>query len=466
MISSNNVPASPSGLVSTKPLPISYKQLIFIYIFLLSIPWVLSFQQGLAIRGLFQETVGFMTIVGMTMMYLQFLFSTRHPSISNTLGVDQGMQLHRKLGEWLGLLFFLHPILILAPRFWLAPELAWGNVWDAFSADESLTGLIAWFGLIIWVLMSMFKDKVGLSYEAWRYAHSLGFVAIIILATHHAVTVGRHGRYESWFDALWIILCSLAVGGVFYNYAIRPVRTKRQPFKVVECHKAGTDDWCLTIEKDGQFDFRFDAGQFVWLSSASSPFARKEHPFSIASAPSALPKVSFIIRALGDYTRTLGELKPDMPIHIEGPHGAFTLNNRVNEGIALIAGGAGIGPILGILRTLRDQGDKRPIRLIYGNRSYQQCVFQDEIEACTKTLNFEQILVLDKPPTGDEYTGTSPIYTGFINAKVLKEHVCGPEQMNWDFYVCGPKLMVHAVATQLKTLQVADSRILYEALSF
>ncbi|MEG3766976.1 ferredoxin reductase family protein [Alteromonas sp. 14N.309.X.WAT.G.H12] len=464
MITSNNLPASSSGRDVTKPLPVSYKQLTIIYMVLLIVPWVLSFEDGLAIRGLFQESVVFLTIVGMTMMYLQFLFSTRHPAISNTLGIDQGMRLHRKMGEWLGLLFFLHPLLILAPRFWLAPQLAWGDLWSAFSADESLTGLIAWFGLIIWVLMSMFKEKVGLSYEAWRYGHSIGFVAIIILATHHAVTVGRHGRYDPWFDVLWISLCCLAVGGVIYNYTVRPMRTKRQPFKVVDCHKAGTDDWCLTIEKDGDFDFRFDAGQFVWLSSADNAFNRREHPFSIASAPSRLPQMSFIIRALGDYTRNLDQLKPGMPVHIEGPHGAFTLNNRVNEGIALIAGGAGIGPILGILRSLREQGDKRPIRLIYGNRNFQQCVFQEEIEACCNDLDFKQILVLENPPSADKYAGT--VYSGFINPSILTEHVCSPEQTNWDYYICGPKIMVHAVEDQLKSLNVANNRIIFEALSF
>lgn len=320
--------------------------------------------------------------------------------------------------------------------------------------------MYAWSLMLVWVLMAVFKDKTGLSYEAWRYTHSAGFIAIIILATHHAVTVGRHGRYNAWFDVMWIVLCTLAVALVFYIYFIRPRFVAKQPFRVVDCHKGSADDWYLTLEKDGDFPFDFDAGQFTWISTSRSVFANNEHPFSIATSPASLPQLSFVIRELGDYTRQLGKVKPGQRVWVDGPHGVFTLNARNAKGIALIAGGAGIGPIVGILRELADNGDRRPIRLVYGNRTIEQMLFSDELEALRNKLDLQILLVLDQPPEGFEG------HKGFIDREVLARTMDHPEHANWDYYICGSKPMVKAVEKHLEALSVPRDRILYEQLGF
>jgi predicted ferric reductase len=334
-------------------------------------------------------------------------------------------------------------------------------MWLMFVDSESRTGLFAWTLLWIWVLMSMYRDKLGMKYEMWRYSHALGFVAMIVLATHHAVTVGRHGRYNIWFDVLWITLCAVAVGAVFYTYFYRPSQVARKPFKVKDCRKVGKDDWYVTLEKDGDFAFNFDAGQFCWLNATGSIYNREEHPFSIASSPASLPSVSFLIRDLGDFTASLDQrLEPGRRVYLDGPHGVFTLTARKARGIGLIAGGAGIGPILGILRQLRDIEDSRPIRLIYGNRTMDQMVFQDEIKALEAELQFDQTLVLSDPPPG--FDG----HVGVIDKELLDRTFAAQDRDAWDYYVCGPPLMVDAVSASLKEIGVPVKRILFERLGY
>ena len=68
------------------------------------------------------------------------------------------------------------------------------------------------------------------------------------------------------------------------------------------------------------------------------------------------------------------------------------------KGIALIATGAGIAPVIGLLRELPDRRDPRPIRLVYGNRTLDQMVFQAEILSLQEVLNFEQVLVVSQAP--------------------------------------------------------------------
>ena len=450
-----------SNLVAIKRSPMGFNSLLILYLILILIPWALAFIEGLEVRGWYEEFVTLLSIAGMSMMLCQFiLLNGRVDVISERIGVDNAMRIHKQAGQYLGLLFLLHPFLIWLPRLVISPSFAVDDIWTMLTSPEASTGLYAWALLIVFALMAIFKEKIRLSYEAWRYTHSIAFVAIMILATHHAVTVGRHGRYNAWFDVLWIVLCALAVAVAVYIYFVQPRLIARKPFKVVDCRKGSADDWYLTIEKDGDFDFDFDAGQFTWISTSASVFLRSEHPFSIASTSSDLPRLSYVIRELGDYTRQLGKLKSGQRVWVNGPHGVFTLNARNARGLVFIAGGAGIGPIIGILRELRNNGDRRPVRLVYGNRSIGQMMFLDELQALGKVLDFEMILVLDNPPP--DFDG----YKGFIDQRVLSRLTDAPDKDAWDYYLCGPAPMVKAVQTNLKALNIPEKRILFEALGF
>lgn len=440
--------------------PMSYTMLVTFYFVVILLPWALSYVEGLAVRGWYEELVQLLSIVGLSMMLLQFFLTARVDAVASQAGVDNTMRLHTKMGEIVGYLVLLHPFLIVAPRFFVAPSFALGDVWDLFTSPETATGMYAWCLMLVWVLMAVFKDKTGLSYESWRYTHSAGFVAIIILATHHAMTIGRHGRYSAWFDVMWFVLCVLAVALVVYVYFIRPRAVAKQPFTVVDCFKGSESDWHLTIRKDGDFPFDFDAGQFTWISTSNSVFARNEHPFSIASTREFLPQITYVIRELGDYTRQLGKLKPGARVWVDGPHGVFTQNARNARGIVLIAGGAGIGPIMGLLRELGDRDDKRPVKLIYGNRTIEQMSFTEEIGGLKQRLNLDTLWVLEKPP--QDFSG----HTGFINRDVLSGITNDPDSINWDFYICGPPIMVKAVEEALLSLSVPRDRILYEQLGF
>ncbi len=448
------------SIPAVKRSPMTFSMLGWLYGLVVLVPWAISYIEGLAVRGWYEELVTLLSILGLSMMIFQFFLTARVDTVASVAGVDNTMRLHTRLGEFLGYLVLLHPFLIVAPRFIVAPSLAPGDMWTLFIQPETSTGLFAWCLMLVWVLMAVFKEKTGLSYESWRYTHAAGFVAIIILATHHAVTIGRHGRYNAWFDVLWIGLCALAVAMVIYVYFVRPRIVATQPFRVVECQKGSDADWYLTIEKDGDFPFDFDAGQFTWISSSKSVFARTEHPFSIATTRSNLPRISYVIRELGDYTRQLGKLRPGQRVWVDGPHGVFTQNARNARGVALIAGGAGIGPIMGILRELVDHGDERPVRLIYGNRSIGQMMFLDEIDSYGERLNLETLLVLDQAPEG--FTG----HTGFIDTDVLSRLTRQPDAHNRDYYICGPPVMVKAVEKNLLALGVSEERILYEQLGF
>ncbi len=261
---------------------------------------------------------------------------------------------------------------------------------------------------------------------------------------------------------MWIAMCTVAVSTLVYTYFVRPWIQRRKPFKIVEVQKQGLSDWSLTIEKDGDFDFDFDAGQFVWINTSGNPFNRHEHPFTIASSPASLPRVSFIIRAAGDYTSNLDQLVPGQRVFVDGPHGAFTLTGRKSAGVGLIAGGCGIAGALGILRQMREHGSDLPVRLVYGNRVMQQMVFQDEIGQVNDRLsNFEQVLAVEEPD--DEGLNA---YHGRIDGLLLDRTFNSTDRAQWTYYVCGSKGMVESVVKTLRAKGIPAKQILYEQLAF
>ena len=460
---SDKPPISKSTLLPpTHRPPLTFGRMLLIYVVLALMPYLYSLTQGLEYRGVYVTLLTACNIAFFAALLAQYPLAGRIKAVTKITGLDNGMKLHRKAGEYIALFFFLHPFLILAPRFIHAPQKTLDDAWTTFIAGEASTGVFAWAVMTVWVLMAVFKDKLKMSYEAWRISHGLGLVAVIILGTHHAATVGRHGRYNAWFDVMWIVLCTIAVAIVAYTYFVRPVIQKKRPFKLVSAKRLSASDWALTIEKDADFPFEFDAGQFLWINTSGNAFNRSEHPYSIASSPTSLPQVSFVVRELGDFSSNLDKLKPGQRVYVDGPHGVFTLNGRQASGIALIAGGAGIGPNLGILRQLIDLNESRPVRMIYGNRRYDQMCVQDEIIAYEKALpDFKQRLVLEA-----EEAGVKAEHIGYIDKDFLGAQFNEDQRNNWIFYVCGPPVMVDAVTDHLRALGVPEKQILFEQLSF
>lgn len=314
---------------------------------------------------------------------------------------------------------------------------------------------------MVWVLLAVFKNRLNIPYEIWRFIHMLGFVAIAILATTHITSVGSHGQFANWFNWLWWGLCALSVGVVLYNYFIKPLILRTQPFELLEVKQVSSSDWQLTIEKPENSNFDFEPGQFVWINTSTSG-GMKDHPFSIASARSSLPQLSFVIRNLGDYTSKLSDLRVSQKVYVDGPYGSMNLcDAKRAKAILLIAGGSGLGPMLSLIHGLADLDDLRPVRLIYGNTRFDQMVLQDEIHTLEESMpDFKQQLVcMDESDQQD-------VYQGVIDQAVITEVLDDIGIQDWTVFLCGPKPMIAASKKHLKKIRVPGRNIHYEQLSF
>ena len=99
--------------------------------------------------------------------------------------------------------------------------------------------------------------------------------------------------------------------------------TKR-PYLVEEVIPERGNVWTLAIRPKGHEGFKFQPGQFAWITLNISPFRMREHPFSMSSSGDHPERLEFSIKALGDFTQTIKDIQPGTTAYLDGPYGVFT----------------------------------------------------------------------------------------------------------------------------------------------
>ena len=88
----------------------------------------------------------------------------------------------------------------------------------------------------------------------------------------------------------------------------------------------------------------------------------------MANLPSDKGRLEFMIKLYPDgrFSGLLGsgEICEGTELDIQGPYGVFTLRDQSPRRLVFIGGGAGMAPILCLLRSLVERGIERPGRLL------------------------------------------------------------------------------------------------------
>ncbi len=143
-------------------------------------------------------------------------------------------------------------------------------------------------------------------------------------------------------------------------------------------------------------------------------------------------------------------------LNLSGPFGVFTLREGDDADLIFIGGGAGMAPILSLLRSMAERGIGRKATYYYGARSRRDLCFEPELHALAQALpGFRYIPALSEPAEGDKWDGETGLITDVVRrheASLGKAHA----------YVCGPPPMVEAAIPLLTHLGVPDKRIYYD----
>ncbi|HEY3749412.1 MAG TPA: 2Fe-2S iron-sulfur cluster binding domain-containing protein [Pseudonocardiaceae bacterium] len=143
-------------------------------------------------------------------------------------------------------------------------------------------------------------------------------------------------------------------------------------------------------------------------------------------------------------------------LDVTGPFGVFTLRDAPSADLVYVGGGAGMAPILSLLRSMSERGLERKATFYYGARRRKDLCFEKELEALEETLpGFHYVPALSEPEEGDGWDGEVGLITDVLRRR--ESDLSGA-----DAYVCGPPPMVEAALELLPALGVADKRIFYD----
>jgi predicted ferric reductase len=312
--------------------------------------------------------------------------------------------------------------------------------------------------VIALVVTALWRVKLKIRYETWHFTHIA--LAVVAVAGGLAHMVGwAFYLSDPWKRALWIGLTIFWIGLLLYVRIVKPLFMLRRPYRVSEVRQERGDTSTLVMQPDGHPGFRFRPGQFGWLTLWGSPFKITGHPFSFSSSAEVLDgRVEMSIRNLGDFTSAIHKVPVGQRVYLDGPYGAFTIGNPADMHV-LIAGGVGVTPMMSMIRTLADRGDKRPVILLYGSKDWESITFREELEAQEARLNLKVIYVLANPPAG--WTGEQ----GYVSADVFMRHLPKP-YADHEYFICGPSVMMDAIEKALGELNVPLTKYHSERYSF
>lgn len=449
--------------MSSKPAPrqfsISPPALLVAYVLIALLPVALAFAQGLPPRPFRDELSSALAMIGFAMLFLEFIISGRFNIISGRIGIDVSMRFHRLVAQTLAVFLLIHPWLFTLPFSGGIPGDRTGVSTLGLEGAAVGTGWAAWYLLLLLVVWAVFRAQFGYRYEIWRVCHGFGALAVAVLGLHHTLQAGRYSAATS-ITVVWYALMAVAVLTMAHVYLIRPLLQRRHRYVVVAVERVALKSWQITVEPALGKAMVFEPGQFAWLTLDRSPFSITEHPFSMSSCPADRPRIAFTIKEVGDFTSTIGTLRVGAPAYLDGPHGNMVIGSRPSAGLMLIAGGVGLAPIMSILRQARAEQDRRPFRLIYGNRVDSQIMFAQELTDMRTDLDLEVIHVLSEPPA--DWAGK----VGQLDLQMLNECLPMSCQKEWLYVVCGPSIMIDSVEQSLMKAGIPLHQIVSEKFSY
>lgn len=376
-------------------------------------------------------------LVGTAMYAITLFLSTRMRFMDRWFfGINKVYKIHHNLGIFAFLLLLLHPLL-LAVAYGLiswrsaAELLIPRNDWPR---TVGIIALVPMMGLMIITLYGKLR------YQVLKFFHQFLGLAFLIASYHILLMPSDIARIKP----LRYYMVALVILGIFsylYKTFFGRLTAKRYEFTVTAVRPQGA---MFEIEMQPRRErLEYLPGQFIFISFHNRELSPEVHPFSISSAPTRRSgKVNVFVKPIGEYTKKLAELKAGTPATIEGPFGSFVFFRGEHREQVWIAGGSGIGPFIGMARSLLWESEHHgySINLFYSVKQRNQLSGIEELlEIASIVRGFKVIPVV----TDEE---------GFITAKKIAEKSKGLKDK--EIFICAPPPMMKSLTEQLNSLGV------------
>jgi propane monooxygenase reductase component len=204
---------------------------------------------------------------------------------------------------------------------------------------------------------------------------------------------------------------------------------------------------------DPDTDFKFFPGQYVDISVPGSDEVRS---FSMANTSARESgQLEFVIKVYPDglFSEYLDQtLKVGDRLTVSGPYGVFMLRDAPDKDLIFVGGGAGMAPILSLLRSMAERGIDRKAVYYYGARRRADLCFEEELRALEQTLpDFRFVPAL----SDEDWEGENGLITDVVSRS---ESALGRAHA----YICGPPPMVEAAVPLLTRLGIPEKHVYFD----
>jgi propane monooxygenase reductase subunit len=177
----------------------------------------------------------------------------------------------------------------------------------------------------------------------------------------------------------------------------------------------------------------------------------------MANTTTSAEQLEFMIKLYpgGRFSGLLeGDLEVGHELSVTGPYGVFTLRTSSPRRLLFIGGGAGMAPILSLLRSMAESGTERPATYYYGARGETDLFHLGELERLAAELpDFTFVPALSEDANG--WSGERGLITDVVDRME-------GDLAEVDAYLCGPPPMVDAAIALLEAKGVPEAHIYFD----
>jgi predicted ferric reductase len=368
------------------------------------------------------------------------------PALERVLGQGGVIHWHRKLAPWPILLILAHAIFLTLSYAEAAKTGVLSEVGVVVNTFPHLLSATIGLGIMVLIgIISVPQIRRNISRENWWILHLLMYVALAISFAHELAlgpSFVKHPLTQIVWIGGWLIAVALIV---IFRIGVPIYRTVRHQLRVAEVHRESEGVVSIVLQGKDLDRLQISGGQFFEWRFLTKGMWWQAHPFTVSAMPKP-PYMRLTVKALGDFSSSLSEIKVGTAVAIEGPYGSFTVGASKRPQALLIAGGIGVTAVRALLEEIPLKS--RPVVVLRANKESELALVEEITE-----------LVKHRKGVVHKLIGKREA----VNMAAIVKLV--PDMKRRDVFICGPEGFVNQVESIVKRNGVPSEAIHHEAYS-
>ncbi len=385
-------------------------------------------------------------MIGAYLALVMLVLVSRVPPFERSVGQDRILRWHQRLAIWPLTLLTVHAVAI---TLGYAQATKTGFVGEIGPLVSDYTGVLAaTVALGLMLLAGIFSIRAirsRLRRETWWVLHLYMYIALA-LAIVHVIALGPSFVNHPVTKVVWVVIWLATAGtAIAYRVLLPLVRSFRHRLEVVEVRPEAPGVVSVICSGRDLAQLPVAGGQFCFWRFLARDMWWQAHPFSISALPHD-SQLRLTVKAVGDYSSAVAQLRPGTKVVFEGPYGAFRAEQSEGRSVVLLAAGIGVTSVRSLLEDL--PRSTKPVVILRASQR-RELALLDEIEELAKRRKGHVVTLIG---SRHEHTLDAATLWGLV-----------PDVQSRDAYVCGPSEFVADVTAALLDAAVPRKAIHHEA---